>query len=165
MWFQKAFLWNLWDVKLSKTAVKTGVAPHPLKKEHLRFPLCRWWYPDSWLHYPQHFAHDFLQGHFKKVTLQRVYQLYCYGTMKTSSPEILYDTWPSCAAAKSNSVSRDMWHQDAVGSYSLALLWLLFKDSKVCVHVGCVQWWHPPGLWAMVKMSPADIMGVSKTWP
>lgn len=27
----------------------------------LGFSLCRWWSANSWLHYPHHFTHDFLQ--------------------------------------------------------------------------------------------------------
>lgn len=48
----QALPWNLWDMKLLKLS--------------LRFHSCHRWANDSWLHYPQHYTHDFLQGDLKK---------------------------------------------------------------------------------------------------
>lgn len=145
---QQALLWNLWDVKLLKASVKMGLAAD------LRFHPCHWRSTDSWLHYPQHFTHDLFQRDFKKkshfkepinfiVVAQWKWPLLKY--RRTLGPYI------------SNSINRQMRHQNAVGSWkSLAWLWLLFKDSNVCTHMQHVGWLYPPGLWSTVTMSPAD---------
>lgn len=51
-------------MKLLKAAVKTSIVLNSCAVAW--DDLCHWWYTDSWLHYPQRFTHDFLQGDFKK---------------------------------------------------------------------------------------------------
>lgn len=102
---QQALLWNLWDVKLLKASVRTGVATvwdftritdDPMTAGYIILGITHMTsFKGTWK---------------KKVTHERAHQLYCRGTMKTSPLEILYDTWPSFAAAKSNSINRQMLH-------------------------------------------------------
>lgn len=101
---QQALPWNLWDVKLLKASVRTGVATVRDFTRVTDDPMTAGYIILGITHMTS------FKGTSKKVTLERAHQLYCCGTMKTSPLEILYDTRPSFAAAKSNSINWQMLH-------------------------------------------------------